>query len=87
MSSTTLTARGAARETSTTRRRTRRATPGRVVAWAYIVVILFVFGGSRLPQVGDGLGRAIRNFKTALRGDNEIDVTPRADAGRRPGRR
>jgi multiple sugar transport system permease protein len=42
MTSTTLTARDAARETTTTRRRTRRVAPGRIVAWAYIVVILFV---------------------------------------------
>jgi multiple sugar transport system permease protein len=42
MTSTTLPARDAAREIDTTRRRTRRVTPGRVVAWAYIVVILVV---------------------------------------------
>jgi ABC-type glycerol-3-phosphate transport system permease component len=42
MTSTTLPARDAVRETDTTRRRTRRVTPGRVVAWAYIVVILVV---------------------------------------------
>lgn len=42
MTSTTLQARDAAREIDTARRRTRRVTPGRVVAWAYIVVILVV---------------------------------------------
>jgi sec-independent protein translocase protein TatA len=41
-----------------------------------IFVVVLIFGAQRLPQIGNGLGRAIRNFKTALKGDNEIDVTP-----------
>lgn len=41
-----------------------------------ILVIALVFGAGRLPMIGEGLGRAIRNFNRALRGDNEIDVTP-----------
>jgi sec-independent protein translocase protein TatA len=51
-----------------------------VPSFSELLVILFVvvliFGASRLPQIGDGLGRAIRNFKQGLRGENEIDVTP-----------
>ena len=42
-----------------------------------ILVIALVMGVNRLPQIGDALGRAIRNFKSSLRGENEIDVTPR----------
>jgi sec-independent protein translocase protein TatA len=42
-----------------------------------VFVVVLVMGAGRLPQVGDGLGRAIRNFKRALKGDNEIDVTPK----------
>ena len=38
-------------------------------------VIVLIFGAPRLPQLGDALGRSIRNFKKAVRGD-EIDVTP-----------
>ena len=41
-----------------------------------IVVIMLVFGASRLPQVGDGLGRAIGSFKRAL-GGNEIESSPK----------
>ncbi len=41
-----------------------------------IFVIVLVMGATRLPQIGDGLGRAIRNFKKGLKGDNEIDITP-----------
>jgi sec-independent protein translocase protein TatA len=42
-----------------------------------VFVAVLIFGASRLPQIGDALGRSIRNFKKSVRGDNEIDVTPR----------
>jgi sec-independent protein translocase protein TatA len=38
-------------------------------------VVMLIFGAPRLPQIGDALGRAVRNFKRGLKGD-EIDVTP-----------
>ena len=41
-----------------------------------VFVIALIFGASRLPQIGDALGRAIRNFKRSFKGENEIDVTP-----------
>lgn len=42
-----------------------------------LFVVALVMGAGRLPQIGDGLGRAVRNFKKGLKGDNEIDVTPK----------
>ncbi len=42
-----------------------------------VFVVVLIYGAPKLPQLGDGLGRAVRNFKRALKGDNEIDVTPR----------
>jgi len=42
-----------------------------------VVVVLLVFGANKIPQLGDALGRGIRNFKKATRdGDDSIDVTP-----------
>ncbi len=41
-----------------------------------LVIIVVVFGATKLPQLGDGLGRAIKNFKRATKAANEIDVTP-----------
>lgn len=41
------------------------------------VVVLLVFGTTKLPQLGDGLGRAIKNFKRAVGGQSEIDVSPK----------
>ncbi len=43
------------------------------------IVILLIFGSSKLPALGDALGRGIRNFKKSVSGDNEIDVTPKKD--------
>lgn len=42
-----------------------------------ILVVMIVFGASKLPQLGDGLGRAIKNFKRAVQGGSEIEVTPK----------
>lgn len=41
------------------------------------VVVLLVFGTTKLPQLGDGLGRAIKNFKRAVNTSSEIDVSPK----------
>ncbi|MBK8011523.1 MAG: twin-arginine translocase TatA/TatE family subunit [Deltaproteobacteria bacterium] len=51
-----------------------------------IIVVMLVMGVNRLPQIGDSLGRAIRNFKRGVQGENEIDVTPpkkRVESGAR----
>ena len=39
-------------------------------------VVIIIFGGRRLPELGSGLGRAIKNFKAGVSGKDEIDVTP-----------
>ena len=39
-------------------------------------IVLVLFGARRLPEIGSGLGSAIKNFKTGLSGKDEIDVTP-----------
>ena len=41
-----------------------------------LIIVLVLFGGSKLPQIGKGIGEAIRNFKKASTEPNEIDVTP-----------
>jgi sec-independent protein translocase protein TatA len=35
-----------------------------------LLVVVLLFGGSRLSSVGKGLGEGIRHFKKALRGDD-----------------
>jgi sec-independent protein translocase protein TatA len=41
------------------------------------LVVMVVFGATKLPQLGDGLGKAIRNFKRSVNSANEIDVSPK----------
>ena len=43
-----------------------------------LVIVVVVFGATKLPQLGDGLGKAIKNFKRAVNVQNEIDVSPGA---------
>ena len=44
-----------------------------------LAIVLVVFGARRLPELGAGVGRAIKNFKAGLSGKDEIDVTPKPD--------
>jgi sec-independent protein translocase protein TatA len=41
-----------------------------------LVVGLLLFGANKLPEVGSGLGKAIRNFRRAASEPDEIDITP-----------
>ena len=36
-----------------------------------LVIVLLVFGAARLPQIGESLGKAIRNFRKGLSGDED----------------
>lgn len=55
-----------------------------------LLIVLVVFGAGRIPQIGDALGKGIRNFKRAVGSKDEIDVTPEPaksidDGGERDG--
>jgi sec-independent protein translocase protein TatA len=41
-----------------------------------LVIVIVIFGATRLPQIGRGLGEGIKNFRGALK-DTAIDVTPK----------
>jgi sec-independent protein translocase protein TatA len=41
------------------------------------LIVLVLFGASRLPEIGGGIGKAIRNFKKSVSEPDEIDVTPK----------
>lgn len=36
-----------------------------------LVIALVIFGPSKLPQIGSGLGKAIRDFKKGVSGDED----------------
>jgi len=45
-----------------------------------LVIVVVIFGATRLPQLGKGLGEGIRNFKSATKEPPEIDVTPQSES-------
>ncbi len=46
-----------------------------------MVIALIIFGPKKLPQLGEGLGKAISNFKKGMReGLNEEQETKKLDA-------
>jgi sec-independent protein translocase protein TatA len=44
-----------------------------------LVIVILIFGASRLGDIGSGLGKAIRGFKDSVAGKDAIDVTPKKD--------
>ncbi len=42
-------------------------------------IVILIFGARRLPELGSGLGKAIKNFKAGISGKDEIDVSPKPD--------
>ena len=40
-----------------------------------LLVVLLIFGASRLPGVGSALGKGIRSFKTSVTGEDEKPTT------------
>jgi sec-independent protein translocase protein TatA len=42
-----------------------------------LVIVLIIFGAGKLPQIGEGLGKGIRNFRKSTKDQEEIDVTPK----------
>jgi len=41
-----------------------------------LAIVVVLFGARRLPEIGSGVGKAIKNFKASISGEDEIDVTP-----------
>ena len=42
-----------------------------------LLIIMIIFGANKLPQMGAGLAKGIRNFKKGIYGKEEIDATPK----------
>ncbi len=36
-----------------------------------LVIIVIIFGAGKLPEIGGGIGKGIRNFKDATKKDDE----------------
>ena len=40
-----------------------------------LVIVVVVFGASRLPQIGDGVGKMITNFRNSMKKTNKGEET------------
>ncbi len=44
-----------------------------------LLIVIIIFGASKLPQLGKGLGQGLRNFKDSIKGEEA--PPPNKDAG------
>ena len=42
------------------------------------IIVLFLLGGKKLPEMGKGIGEGIKNFKKSLKSDEEASKENRA---------
>jgi sec-independent protein translocase protein TatA len=38
-----------------------------------LLIVFFLFGAKRLPEMGKGIGEGIKNFKKSIKGDDSSD--------------
>lgn len=51
---------------------------GGIGAWELVIIlilVLVIFGGNKIPQLGRGLGLAVANFRRSLKGDDGASKT------------
>jgi len=48
-----------------------------------LIIILIIFGAGKLPEIGAGMGKAIRNFKGAA-SDSEKNENEKIEDGKQP---
>lgn len=46
---------------------------GATELFVILLIVVVLFGASRLPQIGKGLGEGIKNFKRGMKGDDTPD--------------
>jgi sec-independent protein translocase protein TatA len=55
---------------------------GRTIGpWELAIILgiaLLLFGGKKIPEMAKGLGEGIRNFKTALKGEEKVEEKKQA---------
>ena len=45
-----------------------------------LVIVLIIFGAGKLPQLGEGVGKAIKGFKKSVQEAEAFDIDPQAQA-------
>lgn len=46
-----------------------------------LLIVVIIFGASKLPQLGRGLGEGIRNFKKGVRDDDQEQIDESSSPG------
>lgn len=51
-----------------------------------LIIVLIIFGAGKIPQLGEGLGKAIKGFKKSVAEADALDVTPneQGESGQTP---
>ncbi len=44
-----------------------------------LLILLLLFGGKKLPELAEGLGKALKNFRKAAAEDEENDKKPEGE--------
>lgn len=44
-----------------------------------LAIVVVIFGASKLPQLGKGLGEGINNFRDGLKGKDDPKALPKSD--------
>lgn len=47
-----------------------------------LAIVVVIFGASKLPQLGKGLGEGISNFRDGLKGKNDEKALPKSSDDR-----
>ncbi len=44
-----------------------------------LVIIVIIFGAGKLPEIGSGIGKGIKNFKEATKAEEKKQINEEAD--------
>ena len=53
--------------------------PGPMELFIILLIVIVVFGARKLPQIGEGLGKGIKNFKKSFESDDQSSKAKRVD--------
>ena len=42
-----------------------------------LLIVIIIFGASKLPQLGKGIGQGLKNFKDSIKGDDPPQDKPK----------
>jgi len=56
--------------------------PGGLELFAIVAVVVLLFGGKKIPELAKGIGKGIKDFKSAVKEDDEevVEVAKKEEA-------